>query len=65
MTSSLFGYNANFIGGEPSPVCAYSTVQAAHQLAEEECSGHENLCTNVQRCMSGFAEYAAASGAEW
>ncbi len=28
MTSSLSGYNANFIGGGPSPVCAYGTAKA-------------------------------------
>ena len=28
MTSSLSGYNANFIAGGPSPVCAYGTAKA-------------------------------------
>ena len=28
MTSSLSAYNANFIGGGPSPVCAYGTAKA-------------------------------------
>ncbi len=34
MTSSLSGYNANFIAGGPSPVCAYGTTKAGlSQLA--------------------------------
>lgn len=55
MTSSLSGYNANFIGGGPSPVCAYGTAKAGiSQMARYMAAGLAPYGIRVNTISPGY-----------
>lgn len=55
MTSSLSGYNANFLGGGPTPVCAYGTAKAGiSQLARYMGAGLAPYDIRVNTISPGY-----------
>ena len=55
MTSSLSAYNANFIGGGPSPVCAYGTAKAGiSQMARYMAAGLAPYGIRVNTISPGY-----------
>ena len=55
MTSSLSGYNANFIGGGPSPVCTYGTAKAGiSQMARYMAAGLAPYGIRVNTISPGY-----------